>query len=152
MLHAAHETLADDGAHRTADEAKLERGRDERLPLQRAAHDDERVALAGLALCARQAVLVALRIFELERIERLEVRRDLLPRLRIEKELEALACREPQVMAAGRAHVQVALELGAIELSAAAGALDPQSFGNGMPPLLGADARRHQFVEPAHAA
>src|SRR5690606_27834369 len=64
--------------------------------------------------------------------------------------VEPLARADPKVMAALRADEQVALELGPVELSRAARALDPQAFRHRAPPLLGVDAGRHQLVGPAH--
>src|SRR5688572_18791206 len=154
VLHAvcdsAHEPLADDRAHRARDETKLERRGDDRHALQRPGHDDERVALVGVALDLVQPLAIALRVLEAQRIERLEIRRELVPRLGVEEHFEALARADPQVMAALRANVQVAIELGAIELCGAAGALDPEPFGHRVLALLGADPGWHQLIEPAH--
>ena len=147
---AAHEPLADDRAHRARDEAKLERGRHDGHALQRSGHDDERVALVGLALCLVQSFAITLRVLESQRVERLEIRRELVARLGIEEHLEPLASADPQMVAALRAHVQIAIELGAIELCGASGALDPEPFGHRMLALLGADPGRHQLIEPTH--
>src|SRR5690606_39007462 len=76
--------------------------------------------------------------------------RDLFAGLGIQKPFEPLTRADSKVMVALRAHVQVALELGPIELTGAARALDPQAFRHRAPTLLGVDAGRHQLVEPAH--
>src|SRR5688500_14198574 len=54
------------------------------------------------------------------------------------------------MVAALRADVQIAIELGAIELCGAAGALDPKSLGHRVLTLLGADSGRHKLIEPTH--
>src|SRR5688572_5415215 len=148
----AHEPLADDRAHGARDEAKFEGSRDNGHALQRAGHDDDRVALVGVALNLVQPFAIALRVLEAQRVERLEIRRELVARLGIEEHLEALARADPQMVAALGADVQVAIELGAIELCRAARALDPQPFGHRVLALLGADPGWHQLVEPAHTA
>ena len=118
--------------------------------LQRSGHDDERVALVGLALRLVQSLAITLRVLEAQRVERLEIRRELVAGLGIEKHLEALARADPQMVAALRADVEIAIELGAIELGGASGALDPEALGHRMLALLGADPGRHQFIEPTH--
>src|SRR5690606_6242371 len=150
MANAAHETLADDRSHRAAHEAELERRGDDRNALQRPGHDDQRVALVRLLLRLAQAVAIALRILELQRILRLEIGSDLLARLGIEKPLEPLARADAQVMVALRTDEEVALELGPIELSGAARAFDPQALRDRAASFLGLDAGGHQLVEPAH--
>src|SRR6185503_148534 len=144
-----HEPLADDRTHRARDEPELEGGRDDWHALQRAGHDDERVALVGVALHLVQPLAITLRVFEAQRIERLQVRRELIARLGVETHLEALARADPQVVAAFRADVQIAVELRAIQLCGAAQAFDPEPFGHRVLALLGANPGGHQFVEPA---
>ena len=56
-------------------------------------HHDERIALAGLLLRLDEAVLVALRVLELERILRLDLGGDLLGGTGIEKLQQPLARR-----------------------------------------------------------
>src|SRR5690606_1978460 len=127
-----------------------ERRRDERQTFQRAGHDDQRVALAGLLLRLRDPIAITLAVAELQRIERLEIRGELVARARIEKHLEPLARADSQMVVALRADVQIALQLRAIQLRRAARALHPQAFGYRALALLGTDAGRHQLVEPAH--
>src|SRR5690606_3538647 len=74
----------------------------------------------------------------------------LLGRIGVEEPAEPLAGADPKVMVALRANEEIALELGAVELSGTARALHPQAFRHRAPPLLGVDAGRHQLVEPAH--
>src|SRR5690606_26404686 len=130
----------DDRAHRAADETELERRRDDRDALQRSGHHDQRVALVGVFLRLREALAVALRVLEFQRIERLDVRADLLGRIGVEEPAEPLAGADPKVMVALRANEEIALELGAVELSGTARALHPQAFRHRAPPLLGVDA------------
>jgi hypothetical protein len=51
-----------------------------------------------------------------------------------------------------RTNLQVALQLVAVQLRIAYFAFDPHAFGHGARAIFGADARRHQFLEPTHAA
>jgi hypothetical protein len=156
MLNAigdgAHEPLADNGAHRARDEPKLERRGDDGHALQRAGHDDQRVALVGVALDLVQSLAIALRVLEAQRVERLEVRGELVTGLGIEEHLETLARADPKMMAALRANMQIAMQLGAIELCGAARALDPEPFGHRVLALLGPNPGWHQLIEPTHGA
>jgi len=63
---------------------------------------------------------------------------------------QTLAAADAQLMVAFRADLQIALELGAIELCRAGGAFDPETLRHGTAALLRADSGRHQFIEPAH--
>src|SRR4029453_19563903 len=82
MLGAADEALADDRAHRAAEERELERTGDERQPVQRAAHHDQRILLLRALLGLQHAVAILLGVAELERILGLDRLADLLGRLR----------------------------------------------------------------------
>src|SRR5690606_5429278 len=141
----------DHRAHRAAHERELERAGHHRLPHQHAGHRDQRVLLAGFLLRLREPVAIALAVTEPERVERLEPRRDLLLGIGIEEPVEALACADAHVVLAFRAHVEVALELGAVELRVAVRTLDPDALRHGARALLRLDARGHQLFEPAHA-
>ena len=116
---AADEPLADDGAHGARDEAKLEGGGHDRHALQRSGHDNERVALVGVALRLVQPFAVTFRVFETQRIERLEIPRELVAGVGIEEHLETLARADPQMVVAFRADMEIAMELGAVELGGA---------------------------------
>src|SRR5690606_4237578 len=107
-------------------------------------------ALVRVLLRLVEAIAVTLRILELQRIQRLDVRADLLSRVGIEEPFEPLARTDPKVVIALRTDVEITLELRTVELTGAAGALHPQAFRHRAPPLLGVDTGRHQLVEPAH--
>ena len=66
--------------------------------------------------------------------------------------LQAQARRDRHVMAAFRAHVEVALHLRPIQHRGATVALLPQAFRHLalVAAAFGADARRHQLGQPAH--
>ena len=82
VLGAAREALADDRAHRAAEEAELERAGDDVDAVQRAGHHDQRVLLADRLLRGGQAVAVLLAVAELERILGLDLVRELASRAR----------------------------------------------------------------------
>src|SRR6185312_17337344 len=87
---------------------------------------------------------------ELERILGGDPRSDLLGRGRVEEPLEALAAADPHVMAALRAHIEIALELRPVEDRIARRTLDPQALGHRAGAALGLDARGHDLLEPGH--
>src|SRR5262249_43333659 len=106
--------------------------------------------LLGGLLGLYQAVAIALAVAELERILGGDLRADLLDRVRVEEALEPLARTHAHVVAALRAHVQVALEFRAIQHRVAGRALAPQPLRHRARPPLGLDARRHDLFEPGH--
>src|SRR3981081_3998469 len=95
VLHRAREFLAHHGSHRAAQKTELERARDQIQASQFSGHHDQRVALAGLLLRLREAALVALRIFELERVLRLTLGGQFGGRSGIEKLYQPLAAVDP---------------------------------------------------------
>ena len=69
----------------------------------------------------------------------------------VEETREALTSADAHVVAALRTHVEVALELGAIQHGIASRALDPQALRHRARAALGLDARGHDFFEPGHS-
>ncbi len=68
------------------------------------------------------------------------------------KPIEPVTRLDAHVVAALRADLQVALELGAVEHGVAGRALDPQAFGHGPRAALRLDARGDDLFEPGHGA
>ena len=147
----AREFFADDRAHRAAHVFELERDGDQRIRLQRAAHRDQRILLAGLLLRGGDAIAVLLGVAEFQRIGRLQRGEQLLAAVFVEKRRQARARAHRVMVRAFRTHHQIALELRAIQHRAAAVALFPQTFGHlAFRRRLRALARRHQFLQPVH--
>jgi hypothetical protein len=92
VRHSADETFTDHRSHRTGHETKLEGSRYDRHTLERAGHDDERVALVGLPLGLIDPFSIAFAVLETLWILRLQIRGQLVAGFRIEKHLQALAC------------------------------------------------------------
>ena len=151
VLDRAHEFLADHRPHRPAEKAELERDRDELEARERPRHHHERIALAGLLLRLDETVLVALRVFELERILRLDLGGEFLGGPGIEELQQPVARIDAHVMAAFGADVEVALDLRPIQHGIARRAFDPQTLGHGTRAALGFDARGNDSLEPSHA-
>src|SRR5262245_59403426 len=111
---------------------------------------DERVLLTGGLLRLGETVLVALAVAEAERVLGRDAGADFGAGIRVEKAFQPVARADAHVMAALRAHVEVAFQLRAIQHRIAGGALDPQAFGDRARAALRLDARRHDFLEPRH--
>src|SRR5262249_29776046 len=111
---------------------------------------NERVALARGLLGLGEPVLVAFAVAELQRIFRGNPGAELLGVARIEETLQPLAAADAHVMAALRAHIQVALELSTVEHRIAGGALDPQPLRDRAGTPFGLDSRGHDLFEPGH--
>ena len=150
VLDAAHEALADHGAHGAAHERELESARDDLDALERAAHDDERVALADRLLRRGEAVAVALAVAEPERVLGRDVGADLDGAVRVEELRQPLARADAHVVRALRADLQVALDLRPVQHRIAGRALHPQAFGHGTRAALRLDPRRDDLLEPGH--
>jgi hypothetical protein len=120
--------------------------------VQRAGHHDQRIFLLRALLCLQHAVPILLGVAELERIFGLDPFAELFGRFRVEKVLEPLARADAHVIAALRADVQVALQLGAVQHRVASRALHPQAFRDRARAALGLDPRRHDFLEPGHGS
>jgi hypothetical protein len=150
MLDRAHETFADRGTHRTAQERKLERARNHRLAEDRSRHHDERVFFLRGLLRLLQTVAIFLGVAKLQRILGLDVVRDLDLPFRVEERFQPIARADAHVMSALGTNMQIALELGAIQHRVAGAALHPQAFRHRARPALGLDPRRHDFLEPGH--
>jgi hypothetical protein len=78
-------------------------------------HHHHRVGLAGIGGGRGQALGVLARVLELERIDRRDLGTDLDAALGIEQQVEPAARAQAVVMAALRAHAEVALEVGAVQ-------------------------------------
>src|SRR5207248_6530780 len=98
-----------------------------------------------------EPVAVALAVAELERILRRDASADFRARARVEKALQAVARPHAHVMAALGTHIQVALQLGAVQDRIARRALDPQALRDRARAPLGLDAGGHDLVEPGHS-
>jgi hypothetical protein len=150
MLGAAHEALADDRAHRAAEKREFERARHDRQAVQRAGHHDQSILLLRALLSLQHTIAILLGVAELERILGLDALAQLFGRFRVQEVFEPLARADAHVIAALRADVQVALQLGPVQDRVASRALHPQAFRYRARTPLGLDPRRHDFFEPGH--
>src|SRR5687767_9031116 len=111
-----------------------------------------RVLFRSLLLRLGYALDVFARVLELQRVDRQHFRADLEAAVGVEQRVEPRPRREPLVVAAFRADVEVLLEVGAVEHRVAGRAFRPQAFGHGLararPGAL--DLRRQQLLQPAH--
>ncbi len=150
-VDAAHEFLADHAAHRAAHEAELEGRGDQRQAHQLAAHHDQRILFLGILARLGQALGVLAAVLELERIGGAHFRRDLHPRLGIEKVIEPRPRSDDPMRAAFRTHFQGALQFGAVQHRLATVALHPQAFGYALlAHAAGQQFRSRDFFQPAH--
>ena len=83
--------------------------------MHRAAHDDQRVGLAGVLERVLQPLGVLLAVLELERVDRQHFLADLVAAFGVEEGVEPRARADAVVMAALRADVLVLLEVGLVE-------------------------------------
>src|SRR5690349_3877779 len=143
MVDRALEALAHHRAHGTTEEFEFERAGDDLQALDRTGDGDQRVALARGLLRGRETVAVALAVAELERILGRDFRAQLELLTFVEETRQALAAPDAHVMAALRADIEIALQLGAIEHRVAGRTLDPQALGDRTRAALGLDARGH---------
>ena len=88
ILYRPTKALADDRTHRTAHELKLEGYRDDGYRLDRACHDHQGIPLPGLFLRLRQAIPIPLAVPESQGILRLQLARDLVSGVRVEKHVQ----------------------------------------------------------------
>lgn len=117
--------------------------------MQTTAHHDQCIALVGAGLSGLDAVLVALAVLELERVQRADVHRQFFTPVFVEKLLQARATPNRSVGTAFGAHLEGALQLGAVQRRVAIVALDPQAFGHVARALRGADQLgTGNFIEP----
>src|SRR5262245_11928546 len=140
VVDAAFEALAHHRAHRTAEKLELEGAGDDRQGVQAAREHHQCIALTRSFLRLHEAVAVALAVAELQWVLGSDRSADLSRRARVEEALEPIARPDAHVVAALRAHIEVALELGTVEHGIARGALDPQPLGNRARAPLGLDA------------
>ena len=150
VLDAAHEALAHHGAHRAAHEGELECARDDLDGFERAAHDDDRIALADGLLRRGESVAITLAVTEPQWVLGRDVGADLDRTVGIQELGQALACADAHVVCALRADLQVALDLRPVEHRIAGRALHPQAFGHGPGAPFGLDPRRDDLLEPGH--
>ncbi|KPM85599.1 hypothetical protein AOR10_24395, partial [Vibrio alginolyticus] len=135
----AHELLAHHRTHGATHEGELEGHRDHRQAIQGAAHGDQRILLAGLLLGRGQAVLILLRVTELEAVNGLDLGGKLLAALTVEEPVEALAGGQTQVVIALGADVVLLLEFGQVEHRLALGTLAPQAVGHACAAVVALD-------------
>ncbi len=125
----------------------------QRHTVQRAAHGDEGIALPRALLRGSQARRVLFLVAKAQPVDRLDVTEHLLTLLLVEEQVQAPAGAEAHVVIALRAHVGIALEVGAVQDGLALGAFRPHALGHGGAPVsVGTvDARGQNLVNPAHA-
>src|SRR5690606_6133746 len=126
----------------------------DRAAFQPAFHRDQRVALAGGFLRGLDAVGIALLVTEAEYVDRAERGADLAAAAGVEEGGQPRAGADGHVMGALRTDLEVLLKLRAVKHRAAAVALLPQPLGHAAlacGAALGADAGRHDFLQPGHA-
>src|SRR4029077_13442816 len=92
------------------------------------------------------------RVLELQAVDRQHFGSDLIATVRIEQLLDALARRYSSVMRAFRTHVEVLLQIGAVQGRFARRTLDPQPLGNRFlgDPRRRLDTRLKELLQPAH--
>jgi hypothetical protein len=146
----ARKTLTDDRPHGTTHERKFESADHDRASEQGTGGRNQCIFLAGLFLGLDKTVAVSLAVSESQRVFRLQVGEQLLLGVRIEKCIEPSPRPNAHVEVALRTDLQVAFQFVTVQLRIAAGALDPYTFGHRARALFRADARGHQFFEPAH--
>src|SRR5262249_33660700 len=127
--------LADHGTHRAAHEAVLHRADDHPAGVELSIGAENRIALAYPLFVNLEAVAIAFRVAEVERIARADVRGEFLVVVVVKQKLEPLPGADAEVIAALRAHVEVLGHFLAVDDLLALVALDPQPFGNGDLPL-----------------
>ena len=122
---AARDRLADAAAHAAADEGEVHRGEHDRAAADRRGPVERALAGPRLALRLREPLRVRLRVGEAERVERLDLRRELDEAALVEQLLEPLADRQAEVVVALRADAEVALEALVVDEGVAGRALRP---------------------------
>ena len=130
VISSASEPLTHHRAHRAAEKLKLERARDDGHGLELAGHNDQCIFLAGAFLCCGETIFVLFAITKLERIFRRDFTRQLDGRAFIEESQQTIPRTDAHVMRALRTHMQITLELSAIERRVTSRAFDPQAFGH----------------------
>jgi hypothetical protein len=150
VIDAALEALAHHRAHRPAEELKLEGTGNDWQRVQGTREHHHRIALAGSLLRLDKPVAVALAIAEFQWVLGSDPRANLRRGVGVEEALEPIARADAHVMAALRANIEVALELGTVEHGVARRTLDPQALRDRARTPFGLDARGHDLVEPGH--
>ena len=125
----ASDFFADHRAHRAADESKFHRAADHGAAVDAAFGGKDGVFHAELVLRVFQALGVGLGVGEMQRIVRGEVGVEFLVLLVVEKQFEAAAGAEPEMVIALGADVPVCVEILLPDDGAAGAALRPQAFG-----------------------
>src|SRR5690606_40002 len=115
---------------------------------------DQRVTLAAGLLRGLDAVGIALLVLEAEHVHRAQGGTDLGARALVQERGQPRARADRAVVAALRADLEVLLELRPVQHRSALVAFFPQTLGHAALAAggrFGADARGHQFLQPAHA-
>jgi len=120
--------LAHHRAHRAADEGEVHGRHHQRKPRDLAMRRDDRVLQARLLLRRFQAVGVFLRVHELQRVGRLQVRVQLLVLVVIEQDAQVVLRRDAVVVAALHANREVVMVVRHGRYLLALGTLEPQAF------------------------
>jgi hypothetical protein len=130
VLAQQRDLLADDHAHRAAEELEVHHAEraGEALDLGGAGH--HRVRLAGLLLGLHQLLGVRHAVVEAEQVLGAQVLPHLVEAARVDRDGDALARRQGEVVAAGAADPVLLLEVLAEEHRPAGLALDPESTGH----------------------
>ncbi len=97
---------------------------------QLAADGDQGILLTRLLLRSAQAVLVLLAVAELETVNRLQVRAQLVTAVGIQEDVDTRARADTHVMVALGANVQGLFQLRAVQHRVAGRAFVPQTFRN----------------------
>ena len=128
QLHTFDETLADHRTHGAAHELKFE-GRNHNRDLQHTAlHHHQGIGLAGIFLRRFEALRVFTRVFKFQSIDRGDFGSDFIAPFRVEKQVQALTCRNPIVLAALGTNFEIFFQIGVIQHRLATDALMPQAF------------------------
>ncbi len=151
-MHTAHEALADHRAHRATHEIELKTSGHDRQRANRTADNDQRVGFARVFHRLLQALRILSAVAKLQRVDRQNLLSDFIAAFSIEQRIEPRAGADAHVLAALRAYKQSFLQLGRVQHRFAARALGPQAFRHGLArsAFFALDARRQNFVDPAH--
>src|SRR4051794_4568694 len=149
-LRGSRDLLPDDRTHRAAHEREVHDDDGDELALDPARAPDGGVAEPGRELRGGHPVRVRLLIDEAERIDADEARVALLPGPLVEELAEAHRRRQPEVVAARRAHLHRLVELLVEQLLLARRAAGPHVLrGRGLPAgPEGRELHRHQAGPP----
>ena len=133
---------------------ELESNRHQLEPVELSSHGNQRVFLSGTFLRSAQPLLVFSFVLKLEAVDRLQVRKELLPAVGIQKNIESLPRPNTHVVITLGTYFLITIKIGSIQSGIAINALLPESLGNTRSTggcFVLADPRRKYLIDPAHS-